>query len=639
MKQNLKEITDKMSFLKVFRNSQMIAEINLTDLSLFKIGRDSGNDLSLSDDIGVSRFHLVLSYKENKWEIECVARSKQLFKNNQQLDRFFLKSGDKFSIPGYEFEFLDQVKAQEEDESQTDKTTVGMLPSVPTLVFYDQFGQVSQTLALAGITNIIGRDPAANVFIDHPKLSRKHFEISRQEQQYRIRDLGSANGTFVNGQGLTAEQYYVLSSGDEIAVFDLKLRFVLRDASFDDRVQSAQGQLVTFNEDHDEQPPEAPFEYVAPSPDSSPQGDNLDNPQEGADFKPIDFKDKKRILPFVVIIVVLLSATLFFIQEETKEVVQKPDVSVLTPFEKLTPEQREVVKQQYQMAQMYLQQGKYELARQELIKLHQLIPYYEDSKKIEEIANQGLLMIQEKEKLAAEEREKAEIAAKVMQTIKECRAKIHPQIEMFELDQCLAPIIEFDPNHPDILSLRVMIQELIEARDAKLKAKKEREFLVGQLQKLFNAAQSLDRKNLWLKAIASYIAVTKASYPDPRGLKNQARDRINELRILVKTKQEEFQKKADEFYANGEYKNAILALRDGIMIDESNQVLIGKHAEWMIHLKNLMRPIFQESILEESIGEVDLAKAKWKKITELSLTGEDYFEKSKFKLIRYGLWN
>lgn len=630
-----------MSLLRVFRNNQIIAELNLTDLATFKIGRDSGNDLSLSDDIGVSRHHLVLSFSEYQWEVECVARSKQLFKGSQQVDRFVLKSGDKFSIPGYEFEFLNQSQSVIEEESNIDKTSVGMLPSVPTLVFYDQYGQVSQTIALSGISNIIGRDASANVFIDHAKLSRKHFEISRQEQQYRIRDMGSANGTFVNGQGLTAEQYYILSSGDEIAVFDLKMRFVLRDASFDDRVQSAQGQLVTFNEEPIDQGQgqEAPFEYSAPNPETLDEGNIANSGSDDADFRPIDFKDKKRILPFALIVVVLLVAALFFVQEETVEVVKTPDASILSPFEKLTPEQREVVKQQYQMAQMYLQQGKYELARQELIKLHQLIPYYEDSKKIEEIANQGLLMIQEKEKLAAEEREKAEIAAKVTQTIKECRAKIHPQIEMFELDQCLAPIIEFDPNHPDILSLRVMIQELIEARDAKLKAQKERQYLVGQLQKLFYAAQALDRKNLWLKAIASYLTVTKAKYPDPGGLKEQAQDRINELRILVKSKQEEFQKKADDYYAKGEYKNAILALRDGIVIDDSNQMLIGKHAEWMTHLKNLMRPIFQESIIEESVGEVDLAKAKWKKITELSLTGEDYFEKSKFKLIRYGLWN
>lgn len=630
-----------MSLLKVFRNSQTVAEVNLADISIFKIGRDSSNDLSLSDDIGVSRYHLVLSYSEREWEVECVARSKQLFRDNQQLERFVLKSGDKFSIPGYEFEYISRADVSANEDRNTDKTTVGLLPSVPTLVFYDQYGQVSQTQALAGNSNVVGRDSAANIFIDHPKLSRKHFEISRQEQQYRIRDLGSANGTFVNGQGLTSEQYYILSSGDEIAIFDLKMRFVLRDASFDDRVQSAQGQLVTYSEEQsvDQSAEEQPFDYIGPNPDAPNAEMPINSGNDEADFRPIDFKDKKRILPFVLIIVVLLLGTLFFVQEETTEVINKPDASVLSPFEKLTPEQKEIVKQQYQMAQMYLQQGKYELARQELIKLHQLIPFYEDSKKIEEIANQGLLMMQEKEKLAAEEREKAEIAAKVTQTIKECRSKVHPQIEMFEIDKCLEPIIEFDPNHPDILSLRAMIQELIEARDAKLKAQQERQYLIGQLKKLFTSAQNLDRRNLWLKAIASYIIVTKANYPDPGGLKEQAKNRINELKILVKTKQEEFQKKADEYYAKGEYKNAILALRDGIVIDDSNQMLIGKHAEWMINLKNLMRPIFQESIIEESVGEVDQAKAKWKKITEMSLTGEDYFEKSKFKLIRYGLWN
>jgi hypothetical protein len=58
----------------------------------------------------------------------------------------------------------------------------------------------------------------------------------------------------------------------------------------------------------------------------------------------------------------------------------------------------------------------------------------------------------------------------------------------------------------------------------------------------------------------------------------------------------------------------------------------------MSELRKSMMPIYQDSILEESVGEVESAKLKWQKIRDLSLPGEDYYEKAKVKLKKYGFW-
>ncbi len=48
---------------------------------------------------------------------------------------------------------------------------------------------------------VVGRDPAADVYVDNPGVSRDHFRLEKTETgEYRIVDLGSANGTFVNDQ-------------------------------------------------------------------------------------------------------------------------------------------------------------------------------------------------------------------------------------------------------------------------------------------------------------------------------------------------------------------------------------------------------------------------------------------------------
>ncbi len=51
----------------------------------------------------------------------------------------------------------------------------------------------------------VGRDPAADVYVDNPGVSRDHFRLEKTEEgEYRVVDLGSANGTFVNDQMVNA---------------------------------------------------------------------------------------------------------------------------------------------------------------------------------------------------------------------------------------------------------------------------------------------------------------------------------------------------------------------------------------------------------------------------------------------------
>jgi pSer/pThr/pTyr-binding forkhead associated (FHA) protein len=60
----------------------------------------------------------------------------------------------------------------------------------------------------------LGRQPDNHVVLDEPVVSRKHAVIEETDAGYYLRDLGSTNGTFVNG--LRVEQDYVLQHGDVI---------------------------------------------------------------------------------------------------------------------------------------------------------------------------------------------------------------------------------------------------------------------------------------------------------------------------------------------------------------------------------------------------------------------------------------
>ncbi|MBN1995546.1 MAG: FHA domain-containing protein [Anaerolineae bacterium] len=80
-------------------------------------------------------------------------------------------------------------------------------------------------------TMIIGRDATSDVQIDDRQVSRRHAEISRTPKGYTIRDLGSKNGTFLNGEAISAEPQFI-RTGDELSIaLCAKLTFIEDDAT------------------------------------------------------------------------------------------------------------------------------------------------------------------------------------------------------------------------------------------------------------------------------------------------------------------------------------------------------------------------------------------------------------------------
>jgi adenylate cyclase len=71
---------------------------------------------------------------------------------------------------------------------------------------------------------VLGRGKSANLKLDHGGVSREHASIRRQGQDYLLTDLGSSNGTYVNGLPV-AMNGRMLRSGDEIQVGTERFRF------------------------------------------------------------------------------------------------------------------------------------------------------------------------------------------------------------------------------------------------------------------------------------------------------------------------------------------------------------------------------------------------------------------------------
>ena len=90
-----------------------------------------------------------------------------------------------------------------------------------------------QEFPLTSVITTIGRDPMADVAINDPELSRQHARLVETAVGYELEDLGSTNGTYVDGQ-LIAGGPVPLQPGQEIALgSSVALLFVARETAVD----------------------------------------------------------------------------------------------------------------------------------------------------------------------------------------------------------------------------------------------------------------------------------------------------------------------------------------------------------------------------------------------------------------------
>jgi predicted component of type VI protein secretion system len=76
--------------------------------------------------------------------------------------------------------------------------------------------QPNQAYELAKDVVTLGRDITNDIVINDPEVSRHHLRITRTGDGYTLEDLGSTNGTFVNGQRLSTPR--ALNNGDMIGL-------------------------------------------------------------------------------------------------------------------------------------------------------------------------------------------------------------------------------------------------------------------------------------------------------------------------------------------------------------------------------------------------------------------------------------
>lgn len=80
-------------------------------------------------------------------------------------------------------------------------------------------------LPLGNRASVIGRGEGSALQVEDPQASRKHVQIrfDQASNTFKVVDMKSANGTYLNGQRLTEEA--ALKEGDEVRIGDTPMVF------------------------------------------------------------------------------------------------------------------------------------------------------------------------------------------------------------------------------------------------------------------------------------------------------------------------------------------------------------------------------------------------------------------------------
>jgi hypothetical protein len=102
---------------------------------------------------------------------------------------------------------------------------MGEMESGAAMLVVRAGAQAGDRFVLTSDVTTLGRHPKSSISLDDITVSRRHAEIVRSSDGYRVVDAGSLNGTYVNQERVDAT---ALRHGDELQIGKFRLVFFER---------------------------------------------------------------------------------------------------------------------------------------------------------------------------------------------------------------------------------------------------------------------------------------------------------------------------------------------------------------------------------------------------------------------------
>jgi pSer/pThr/pTyr-binding forkhead associated (FHA) protein len=187
------------------------------------IGRAEENPVGLFGDSAVQARHAVIERRGNDYMLRGLAIADGTFLNGERIESATLHDGDRIRIGAYELGFHLRG-AGPSVRTASGPSRIFAEPQLASsngnAVLVDASGRSFPVQP--GKETKIGRATDNDIVLGDSSVSRHHAAIESSNGSFRLRDLGSQNGTFVRGERINEAP---LRNGDAVRVGDASFTF------------------------------------------------------------------------------------------------------------------------------------------------------------------------------------------------------------------------------------------------------------------------------------------------------------------------------------------------------------------------------------------------------------------------------
>lgn len=673
-----------MAHIKVLYQGQTIAELELQSGHEYIAGRSANANIVLNQERAISRQHLKFVEENGLWRVTLLSKVGSLISSGQSVDSLVLDNDMHFSVPPYEFIFeiaprasapMDASDVESAPVSETqalspitsshneaetpalgatssyvtkesdtspgnlDATRAGASALLAFLKITNSLNGNEETLKLEGHVWTVGRSPSSEIYINDSSISRKHFELSKTGQGYFVTDFDSSNGTTINGEKIAANHPYPVRSGDVISIRNIQIVFEVRNTQFDKMIQnlpaiaeqSYEGEEYEQESGADETPMRQATALIAAPGYEGPSGPGVIRMPPPKGMKKL-FQDKR----ITIAMAILLLGMAYHFSQPSEEAPVAQGQEDLGSKKEVTPQQMSAVKEKYELAKKnYYERGNYTFCRDLLYEAHQIVPFYEDSKNLLALCEQSIELQLIRAEREQKEKKKLEAEMKIKSTVENCRALLTPTSTVAGMQECLGPAFELDPQNAEGLALVSEIenrenQEKLKAEEARNAASRAQ---AGKAH--YNRALQLENAGKVKAALNEYQSFISRSYPGMSSEVANARRSISSIEKSIQEKVSAKLASCKALVTEGKMKEGIKACEVVLSEDSSNSDARELRDRARSAMNKELRAIYEDSRLEESMGNVEGAKQKWQKIIQDSYPGEEFYKKATEKIKKY----
>jgi pSer/pThr/pTyr-binding forkhead associated (FHA) protein len=190
------------------------------------VGREPGNEILIASP-HVSRRHAVITWRSGGFVISDLGSLAGTQVNGRLIDAPTpLHGGDILTFFDVEMSFHLVAQRKEPDEIEVGRAAPVLTSAAEDRLVIGSGPQEGREIALPGGRMVIGRANAGAAFdiaLPDRSVSRPHAQVERVDDHYVLTDLGSANGTLVNGRLI--EEPTLLRNGDVLLIGETTILF------------------------------------------------------------------------------------------------------------------------------------------------------------------------------------------------------------------------------------------------------------------------------------------------------------------------------------------------------------------------------------------------------------------------------